>query len=216
MRQSVRKVLREEPQVRKEQILEEAIRIIGERGFLGFTIQELAKRCGLSNAGLLYYYNSKDHLLAAVLKELKQREAELITPIAERARRDSARNPSLVLDLFREIIAVGTADPERVRLVIFLRAEALDTTHPAHSMIRQRDKASCSLFTQLLAPYYAEPEIMARRVAAMLDGLAMIWIRSGQSFDIVEEWTQIAKALLPELAASAKLPRQKRATVKRV
>jgi len=50
------------PEVRREQILEEAISILGRLGYHGFTIHELAERCGLSNAGLLYHFPSKDQL----------------------------------------------------------------------------------------------------------------------------------------------------------
>jgi len=71
MRQATQKAAREEPSLRREQILDETIRILGEQGYHGFTIQELAKRCGLSNAGLLYYFGSKDLLLIAVLDEIR-------------------------------------------------------------------------------------------------------------------------------------------------
>ena len=38
---------------RRGQILEQAIGLIGERGYYGFTIEELGRRCGLSNLKFL-------------------------------------------------------------------------------------------------------------------------------------------------------------------
>ena len=64
-----RKRVREDPKVRRSQIVDEAIRIIGEYGYYGFTVQALAERCQLSNAGLLHYFGNKDDLLLALLDE---------------------------------------------------------------------------------------------------------------------------------------------------
>lgn len=206
MRQAAQKVVREDPEVRKEQILDETIRIIGERGFYGFTIQELARRCGLSNAGLLYYFGSKDLLLINALEELERRETLLVADIIKNAtqRGASAKN---VLDLLSAVITVGTADPELLRLAIVLKAEALDPKHPAHKTFRSRDAAVQTMFTRALTPFVDDPKKMARRVAAILDGLGEHWVRSGQSFNIGEEWDAVAERLLPELAAK-KTPRR--------
>ena len=79
MSQKVRTRTRNDPEVRREQILDEAIRIIGQRGYYGFTVQELAQRCGLTNGGLLYHFGSKEQLLIAVLEERNRRNAEIVT-----------------------------------------------------------------------------------------------------------------------------------------
>jgi AcrR family transcriptional regulator len=54
---------------------DQAIRIIGQRGYAGFGIQELAQRCQLTNAGLLYHFGSKDRLLIALLEDRDRRDA---------------------------------------------------------------------------------------------------------------------------------------------
>src|SRR5438128_248289 len=53
---------------RQEKVLEEATRIIAERGYKGISIQELASRCRISKTLLLYYFGSKDGLLVALLQ----------------------------------------------------------------------------------------------------------------------------------------------------
>lgn len=77
-------------QARRAAILNEAIRMLGKHGYNGLTVQALAERCDISNAGLLYYFGSKDELLLAVLDEFELREREIMTPLVERAelRRD--------------------------------------------------------------------------------------------------------------------------------
>jgi AcrR family transcriptional regulator len=62
--------------VRRAAMLDEAICMLGEHGFNGLTVQGLAERCAISNAGLLYYFAAKDELLLAVLDEFELRERE--------------------------------------------------------------------------------------------------------------------------------------------
>lgn len=59
---------------RRLAILDEAIQIIGEQGYRGSSINDLAKRCGLTTAGLLHHFGSKDGLLIALLEERDRRD----------------------------------------------------------------------------------------------------------------------------------------------
>ena len=61
--------VRTDAAVRRAQILDETMRIIGERGYHGFGIQELAKRCDLTKPGVLHHFGSKDQLLIALLND---------------------------------------------------------------------------------------------------------------------------------------------------
>jgi AcrR family transcriptional regulator len=54
-------------EVRKVQILEAAVHVIGERGFSNTRIADIASRAGTSSALVIYYFESKDRLLAEAL-----------------------------------------------------------------------------------------------------------------------------------------------------
>src|SRR5262245_17520418 len=105
---------REDPELRRAKILDEGIRVIGERGYYGFTVQEMAQRCGLSNGGLLHYFPSKDHLLLAVLAEIQAREAEVLAPLVEAAARaphgEDAK--AAVRQLLVSVLARASAKPQ--------------------------------------------------------------------------------------------------------
>lgn len=205
-----KKPARDDAQLRRAQVLDETIRIIGQRGYHGFTVQELAKRCGLSNAGLLYYFPSKDELLVAALQELERRETEAIQPISEHALRNGATDPEAVLALFKAMVGLGVSDPEGVRLDIILRSEALDASHPAYNTFRTRDRDVLNLFAKVLAPYSQEPRATARRIYAVMDGLGEQWMRSNKAFDLLEEIVSAIVVFVPALA-----PKPRRATSKR-
>jgi AcrR family transcriptional regulator len=173
---NIRTRVRNDPEVRREQILEEAIRIIGQRGYYGFTVQELAQRCGLTNGGLLYHFSSKEQLLIAVLEERNRRNTEIvisgIPPSSRRAAR-SGLSWSAALAMLRAIVAQISAQPELTRLYTVLQSEALDRNHPAYAHFQAFEAKVMDAFTTLVAPHFAEPRSTARQLIALMDGLAL-------------------------------------------
>src|SRR2546422_8347019 len=52
---------------RRKQILRAAVRVISERGLCDTRISDIAERAGASAALVIYYFGTKDRLLAAAL-----------------------------------------------------------------------------------------------------------------------------------------------------
>lgn len=187
---------RESPAIRRALIVDEAIRFIGERGYNGFTVQALAEQCGLSNAGLLYYFGSKDQLLISLLDEVERRETENVAPLAT----VQAEGDDLSVRTFQILrtIVKGFVDrPEIGRFALVLQSEALDRSHPAHEWFSIREKAVLKLFTQLAAPLVEDPASCARQLVALMFGLEQQWIRADQDFDLLAEWEKAVRIILP-------------------
>ena len=193
---------RDDAEVRRAQIVDEAIRVIGQRGYHGFTVQELAQRCALTNGGVLYHFGSKEKLLVAVLEERDRRIAETITPASAGfpSQKSGRREIPLTaaLQVLRLIIARCVTQPELVRLYAVLQSESLDHTHPAHDYFLRREAMVLTEFTQIVAPHVAEPRSTARQIHALMDGLSLQWLREKQAFDLVAEWDRAIAMLLPE------------------
>jgi AcrR family transcriptional regulator len=74
--------------IRRPQILAAAAEVIAERGVAGTRIADVAERCGVSPPALLYYFDSKEQLLAEALtadddrfyEELAERIDDAATP----------------------------------------------------------------------------------------------------------------------------------------
>lgn len=195
-----RKRVRAKPEQRREQILEEAVRLIGENGYYGFTIQELARRCQLSNPGLLHYFPSKEELLIALLQDRDRRDAEVVTSIVGLQRQgDKVPEPTLpqVLGLFRATVERNSAQPELVRLYRVLAAEALNAAHPAHGFFMARQARTLAAFAQMVAPFVPEPRSTALQLHAMMAGLEQEWLRRDPALDLVAEWDRAVARLLP-------------------
>jgi len=192
---------REDPEARRAQIIGHAVTLIGERGYYGFTVQALARRCGLSNPGLLHYFPSKHAVLLAVLQELEADATEVMTPLVRTATHEprSASAKDAVFLVLRTIVARASDRPDICRLLAELQSESLDPAHPGYAWWRRREAAVLGLFTTLLDPFVDKPLPVARQLLAMMDGLFIQWLRADRSFDVVAALDHGFARLLPEL-----------------
>ena len=56
--------------MRRQQLIESTIAVLARKGYAGLTIADVAKEAGLSAGIVIFHFNSKDELLAAVLGAL--------------------------------------------------------------------------------------------------------------------------------------------------
>ncbi|MEW9550536.1 TetR/AcrR family transcriptional regulator [Nonomuraea sp. NPDC050783] len=179
---------------RRRQILDAAIEIVGRRGYYGFSVQEVAARCGLTVAGVLHHVGTKDQLLLALLDERDRRDAEAVPGLLAS---EEGERPGLAR--LRALVARNSTQPELVRLYSMLRTESLYEEHPAHGYFLARERRVLALFARCVAGEVGEEEAgpVARQLLALMGGLEEQWLRSGRSFDLVEQWDLAVARLLP-------------------
>lgn len=171
--------------IRREDILTAAVAVYGEAGYHGSSLREVAKRAGITHAGLLYYFPTKEALLAAVLE---RRDAE----DAEREQLDGPPG----LEVLRNLVALAehnVAHPGIVDLYSRLAAEAVAPDHPAHDyFVRHyriaRDAARDSF--RVLAERGelragVDPDTAAVTFIALMDGLQVQWLTTPDEVDLV-------------------------------
>jgi TetR/AcrR family transcriptional regulator len=191
---------------RKKRILETTVSFISQFGFWGFTIRDVAQAQNITEAGLLYYFKSKEQLLEETLKY-----ADRINQIAIAKHLGVEDMTGEVLqdgiayhcDLGLKAISIGTVEtnasrPELVRLYTLLESEALSKDHPVHEYFKQRE-------TSVLKEYefaarrdgVPDPERTALQVLSAMDGLQLRWLNGSHDVDFVEEWKAIIDLLIP-------------------
>lgn len=186
------------PEERRRQILDEATRIVGLRGFYGFSVQAVADACGLTVAGLLHHVGSKDGLLVALLEDRDRRDDEAVAGELGAGLDDlDGSSPARVVEVLHAVVARNTTQPEIVRLYAMLRTESLFEGHPAHGYFRDRDARVLATFTRLCTGHVAHPASTARQLLAVMGGLEEQWLRSPDEVDLVQEWDRAVQVLLP-------------------
>jgi AcrR family transcriptional regulator len=192
---------------RRRQVMQATCELIAERGFWGLSLQDVADRCGLTVPGLLHYAGSKVGLLVAVLahrdvEDAKSLRAQLGVGEVEVPDDWSEGLPNGV-DLRRLCAATvrrNARQPEIVRLFAVLAAESLDPGHPAHEYFAQRQAKVVESFAALAGGLTDRPQLLARQIVAIMDGIQLQWLRTPQSTDLVAEWEAAAAVLFGTLA----------------
>jgi AcrR family transcriptional regulator len=103
MPKTIRNTTMSDSRRRHRALLEAAARVICERGYEATTIQEVARACGLTKAGLYHHIRSKEDLLIEIMNYgmdvFEEQVLRLVLPIAdpvERLRECMARNVLMV------------------------------------------------------------------------------------------------------------------------
>lgn len=191
---------KEEAEARRELILAEAIQLIGLKGYRGFTLQQLAKQCELTNGGVLYHFPSKEAVLSGVLEELERRmTAGVSAYVAEHVGvpGDGPWPREVVLLVLRGMLIQSLHNADAVRVLTILQIEAWDPEHPVHNRMKQSTQSTFEQLSALFGSLSDNPHRTARQALAMLNGLYLLWLDDA-SFDLMEEWDRAIEKILPD------------------
>lgn len=145
-----------------------ALRLFAERGFTNVSVADVAGEVGITTAGLLHHFGTKNALLLAVLQEREARNQETDA----RLRLDGKD----WLETFVERLEANEAQPALVQLFALLSAESIAQAHPAHDWFVERYRVlaetSAREMDRLLDPAKLPDGVTATTVSQWLVGLA--------------------------------------------
>ena len=179
---------------RRQEIIQTAFEVFTVRGFRGASLGEVAQQVGLTKAGLLHYFPSKDALLIAVLEErdrvgisIGKRAATAADPVHGR------------LEGLRAVLAQNASQRGLVQAFTVLSAESVTDGHPAQDYFRARYRDGRRRLAEgITAPGQNLSERDARLAAAVLfavmDGLQLQWLLDPDEVDMADAFTLFAEA----------------------
>lgn len=152
---------------KREEILRAALEVIARHGYRKTSTRELAAAVGLSEAGLLHYFGSKEKLFEAVLRARDE---------ADRTRFADSSDP---IDLLSTVVHHNASVPGLVELYSTFSAEAGDPDHNSHDYFVDRyasiraSLADAVRTRQSMGTFNpeADPETIATVLIALSDGL---------------------------------------------
>lgn len=182
---------------KRREILSAALRVISERGYRHSSLQEIADAVGLSKAGVLHYFDSREELFAQVLSERDAADGAAYTT-----------DDGDFIDLLREAIRHNQSVPGLVELYSRLVVETESLEHPGHSYVGERYKQIEATLAQTVRARQAagtldaaaDPVQVARLLVAVSDGLQLQWLHD-RSADMVAAFDAAVSLLSPRAAS---------------
>jgi len=157
--------------IRRPQLLAAAAEVIAERGFAATRIADVAERAGTSAAGVLYWFESRDELLAEALTFAEETFAERL-----RARLAHLACPS---ERLVALIENSVADDDDWKLWIELWTRALRDPQLADARQRLDDRWRAQIAEVVAEGQRTgdfsgpDPDRAALELSALMDGLAV-------------------------------------------
>ncbi|MDQ4215522.1 helix-turn-helix domain-containing protein [Microbacterium capsulatum] len=156
---------------KREEILATALTLVAERGYRSASVRDIADAVGLSPAGLLHYFGTKEDLFLAILQARDERDSGTIGD------RD-------FLEAFVELVRHNAEVPGLVALYTQLQAEAADPVHPARAFFADRTaRLEAGTRDAIVAAQEAgelradlDPAWIMRASHALADGLQSAWM----------------------------------------
>lgn len=170
---------------RRAQIIQAAIELFGEHGYRATSLRQIGAHCGITHAGVLHHFPTKEELLLAVLDA---RDAEDTAGLQTRV---ASWGDAIEL-LMATVHANVTQRRPVVELFTTLAAESTTADHPAHAHFARRYDFARSIMEKgyrmaerqgVLRPGI-DPVQAAVQLVAVLDGLQLQWLLSGGELDI--------------------------------
>ncbi|MDX3641859.1 TetR/AcrR family transcriptional regulator [Streptomyces sp. MB09-02B] len=177
-----------------------AVDTFAARGYNNASLQEIADRAGVTQAGVLHYFRSKAQLLTSVLDLRDATDIEQLGPDRPRG-----------LAFLRHLVDTVRRNTERegiVRLYAVLSAESVTENHPAQDYFRDRYAGLRTFVTEALAEACERGEThpdldledAANAIIAVMDGLQIQWLLAPDSVDMAASTDRVINALLGGLA----------------
>ena len=189
---------------KREEILVTALDVIAREGLRRTSVRDLADAVGLSQAGLLHYFGSKEELYTAILRKRDELDGRSF------AAPDEVRAPDAALTTFLGIIRHNADVPGLVQLFAHLSVDASNPQHPAHDFFLERQSSIRDLLTPAIAALQSEgrivdtvpPDVLAGIVHALTDGLQTHWLIN-PDLDMGDTIGALLVALRPREAISS-------------
>ncbi|MFI5315594.1 MAG: TetR/AcrR family transcriptional regulator [Myxococcota bacterium] len=120
---------------RRAQILREAARCFGTRGFRGTTTRDVANAVGITEAALYRYFSGKEAIYAAIL-DARMAVPEVIAAVEPFARARDDERVFTVLAL--AVLQSVEADPSFLRLLLYSALEGHEMARPFYETRMRR------------------------------------------------------------------------------
>jgi AcrR family transcriptional regulator len=192
----------ERGRLRRLQIIDAATQLFSSGGYRGTGLAGIAAQVGVTQAGLLHHFGTKERLLEAVVEHRSEQDAPLIGKIIG----DGGLEMLERLPLLAEH---NEQRPGLAQLFTVLVAENLLPDHPAHATFVERYRNLREAIVAALQVGQERGEIrtdvdleaVTRRLIATLDGLQTQWLLDPEQVSLVESYTELGAALKRELQA---------------
>jgi AcrR family transcriptional regulator len=184
---------------RKQRILDVAQRLLARNGWRNTTLAQIAKEAGVTSAGLLHHFESKEQLLHAVLDARDADDAE-----------HAYQHTGDLADAIASAAERFYRSPELVGTFAVLMAENIAPDAPLHDRLVARYRAAVEIIAERIRSGQSEgryrqdvnPVIKAVEILAFVNGMETSWLLD-PTIPLTDVFKEYSRSLASQLAPVA-------------
>ena len=184
---------------KRTEILQAAVETFGAKGSTNGTLADIAEQVGMTHAGVLHHFGSKQKLLLEVLTYRDQTDVEGLED------KHIPGGPQLFLHLVRTAYA-NARRPDIVQVFTVLSAESVTDDHAARSYFEERYRVLRSDVRAAFDVLCEEQGVTDREridkacasILAVMDGLQLQWLLDPSAIELGEATEFAISALVNE------------------
>jgi AcrR family transcriptional regulator len=179
---------------KREEILDVALEEFAGHGYDRTSVRRIARLCGLSQAGVLHYFSSKEELFTEVLRR---------RDVVNRRLYDEHGDDPINVERLVSIVRHNGKQSGLVRLYVSMSAESTAVDSPARDFFVSRYRSLRAGIAEdcrvkqahgVLDPDL-DPDVLASLLIAAADGLQIQWLLDPESVDMGDLLDQLWRAL---------------------
>lgn len=196
------KRVRKSPDERRGEIEAAAIRLLGEKGFYGTSLKDVADAVGMSQPGLLHYVGNKEGLLSMLITDEYDAAGTPEDFLRSGLPGSDPEGPSFPAYL-RYLVRFNAQRRELVQLHMVLGMESLDVDHPLHDYYEDRPESVWDHYSRYpwripekLGSWERSMRPVVRQCLEAMDGVQLRWFRQ-PPIDLYDEWLVFERQIFP-------------------
>ncbi len=196
-----KKRIRKSPEERKREIVAAASKLIGEKGYYGTSLKDIADEIGMSQPGLLHYIGNKERLLSLLVTDNYDQEG---TPedFSKSGLPGSDPEGMNFPAYLRFLVRYNAQRRSMLQLYMVLESEGFSPEHPLHEYFEERPNLVWEHYSRY--KWNIPPEVgewanmrqMVRMCLEAMDGIQLRWMRK-PPVDLYDEWLLFEKIIFP-------------------
>jgi AcrR family transcriptional regulator len=181
----------------RERIIDAAWEAFAAGGYRGTTIASIAERAGLTDAGVLHHFTSKEELLLTVLQRRDEQ--------SKRRLDEAATTRGSFAGALLELCKQNATAPGMIQLFTVMAAESIEPSHPGHPLFLERYRRLRRVCAGELRAAQErgeldpalDPELVAPEILSVFDGLQLQWLLDPDEVDMVACMRDFLERLRP-------------------
>ena len=186
---------------RRELVMTAAAKVFARSGYGATPLSAIAKEAGMTDAGLLHHFGSKESLYLEVLNSRFWNGTQQVLTDPESTLTES-------IDSFIEFVEHAAQDPDLILFRAVLSGESLFSDNPAKPRLEQSHRHALDVLSAKIRRAQADgdvrPDVDAEAAAlelyALNEGYRHLWAANPGTFDLGASFAAAARRWLDSLA----------------